>query len=491
MKRVLVIGLDGATLDLVQPWVQRGALPLFARMLEEGAHGVLCSVPNTDTAPAWSSFATGLGPGRHGLFNELGWTEDRHGLRLMRGGDRVGASFWAQASAAGRRVIAINVPFSYPAEAVQGVVVAGIDAPSKQADGFCLPADFIPRFERAHGNYVINANINQYIKAERPVEGIAVAKRTVAAQAAAARFAMAEQDWQLCVVAFGFPDEMQHFFWQQMLRDAGPQREAILDAYRFIEQHVAKLMDAAGPETNLLIASDHGFGPICATPDVLANFLVEAGFLHFLPEQRRSLPQRVSRAAYGWARSRFGEGPKEWLRRSFPALRERVESDARFAAIDWTRTRAYVAASPWEIYVNLRGREPHGCVAAGAEYEAVLAELMAALANWRDETGRPRLRAIRRREECYSGPYAAKGADLTLVYDPQAAPLPENLPGNTSRFDGEHQPEGLIMAMGPAIRPGVQLDGANLIDVAPTILRLLDVAAPDCDGQVIEAMLRV
>jgi predicted AlkP superfamily phosphohydrolase/phosphomutase len=485
MNRLLVIGLDGATLDLIRPWATQGRLPLFARLMAEGAHGVLRSVPNTDTAPAWSSFATGLGPGRHGLFNELGWAADRRTLRPVRGGDRQGQSFWAQASAAGRKVIAINVPFSYPAEPVHGVTVAGIDAPGPHAPGFCHPPEFLAAFEQVHGPYRIDSQISQFVKQDQPGAGLAAAYATARQHVAATRVAMTQIDWQLCVLVFSIPDEMQHFFWQQMRSGSGPHQDAILAGHRFLEEQIAALLAAAGLDTNLLIVSDHGFGPICATPAFLSDFLRTQGFLRDLPPARRSPAQQLSGAAYGWLRRRLGEGMKERLRRALPGLRNRVESDARFAGIDWSATQAYVAASPWEIFVNLRGREPQGIVEPGAAYDELLDRLCTALRAWRDPSGRPRLRAVYRREEVYAGPFLAAAPDLTLEYDPAAAPPAGSLPGNTSRFDADHQPDGLLIAAGPAIAPGQVVEGAQLIDVAPTVLALLGLEPGDVDGRVV------
>src|SRR5262245_36386228 len=118
MSKLLVVGLDGATLDLLQPWVDDGTLPTFAHLLAQGSHGRVRSVPNTDTAPAWATFATGLNPANHGLFGELAWSEDRRLLRPVRGADRHGHAFWRLASQGGQRVLVVNVPFTYPAEPV-------------------------------------------------------------------------------------------------------------------------------------------------------------------------------------------------------------------------------------------------------------------------------------------------------------------------------------------------------------------------------------
>jgi hypothetical protein len=79
--------------------------------------------------PAWSSFATGLGPGRHGLFDFTQKLPGAYRLRFSNASDRLGATLFARASRAGRRVLALGMPASYPPEPVDGLLVSGFDAP--------------------------------------------------------------------------------------------------------------------------------------------------------------------------------------------------------------------------------------------------------------------------------------------------------------------------------------------------------------------------
>ncbi len=67
-SRLLIIGLDGATFDLIRPWAAAGKLPNIARLMEIGVSAPLRSVPNQNSAPAWSGYATGKNPGKHGIF---------------------------------------------------------------------------------------------------------------------------------------------------------------------------------------------------------------------------------------------------------------------------------------------------------------------------------------------------------------------------------------------------------------------------------------
>lgn len=490
-RSLLVIGLDGATFDLLEPWAAAGELPTFQHLLREGAWGRLRTVPNTDTAPAWVSFATGLGPANHGLFHELDWDAGRRTLRPVRGGDRLGAAIWGRASAAGRRVVAINVPFSYPAEPINGVMIAGIDAPGPRAPGLCQPPGFLQRLERAAGPYRIDSAISQAIKSGQPDVGLASAYAVAALHTAALRLALADGPCDLAILVYSVPDEMQHFFWRQMRAGRGPQRHAIRDGYRFIDRTLGELLAERGPGTTLIVFSDHGFGPICATPELLAGWLRAHGFLRDLPPARRPWPQQIAQGAYGVLRQTLGEPAKQALRRALPALRDRVESDVRFAGIDWSASRAFVGSSPWEIWINTRGREPNGTVNPGPEYDRVCDELLAALRAWRDPQGRPRVRAAYRREEVYTGQLLHLAPDITIEWDVAAAPDPESLPGNMSRFDADHQPEGVLLAYGPGIAPGRHIQGARLVDLAPTIMHLLGIAdGLPSDGRVLTEIFR-
>ncbi len=69
MSRVLIIGIDGATFDLIQPWAEAGDLPNLARLMAEGVHGLLESTLPPVTSPAWPTFATGKNPGKHSVFD--------------------------------------------------------------------------------------------------------------------------------------------------------------------------------------------------------------------------------------------------------------------------------------------------------------------------------------------------------------------------------------------------------------------------------------
>src|SRR5262245_17020407 len=144
--RLLVIGLDGATLDLVAPWAAAGDLPVLARLMATGAWGPLRSTVPPATFPAWTSLVTGVNPGRHGVLDFAERVPGTLRLRFVNGSWRHVPALWTLLSEAGRRVAVVSVPATYPPEPVYGVMVSGFDTPLTAAiDGsFVHPRDRWP-----------------------------------------------------------------------------------------------------------------------------------------------------------------------------------------------------------------------------------------------------------------------------------------------------------------------------------------------------------
>jgi predicted AlkP superfamily phosphohydrolase/phosphomutase len=164
-------------------------------------------------------------------------------------------------------------------------------------------------------------------------------------------------------------------------------------------------------------------------------------------------------------------------------------------AIDWAHTEAYrfPMYPPVEgIMVNVAGRQAHGCVRPGADYEALRTRLLDEAREVRDpRTDEPVIVEAYRREDLFHGPRVETAPDLILVtrecykggtgLDDVVSAVPIDV---LSKLSGVHRMDGIIVAQGPHVRRDVVIEGANIIDVAPTILYLLGMAIPnDMDGK--------
>ena len=135
MNRVLVIGLDGGELRILEHLAAQGHMPFFASILEQGTSGKLRSAFPPVTAPAWSTCITGKGPGKHGVFDFFATKDSATALRLVDSTSLEAETLWSMLSRAGKRLGVVNVPMTYPPEAINGFLVSGMLTPSN-ADVF-------------------------------------------------------------------------------------------------------------------------------------------------------------------------------------------------------------------------------------------------------------------------------------------------------------------------------------------------------------------
>ena len=515
-RRVLIIGLDAATLNLVQPWVEQGLLPNIESFFSHGAVGPMRSVATQCSAAAWSSMVTGVNPGKHGLY----WfTLDKPGTyeqSYVNASYQHGETLWRRLSDAGMCVGAINVPISYPAEEVNGFVIAGIDTPGVHATGFTYPQDLAAALRAEVGEYTIEPGIPSWFKVGKVDAAVETLHTTIAQRAAYTRHLMETTPWDFLMVVFRSTDPAQHFFWKYMspqgfqvdAEDVRRYSSVILDVYRQIDTIIDELVELAGGETAVLLVSDHGGIASDRRNGVLPYWLEHLGFMR-RSSQKAGLGQRIRGAASHALRSLYKQLDRRATRplklllaTRFCGLRRRVEATLWYRGVDWSQTVAYCDGKRSDIWVNLSGRQPQGVVEPGAEYEQVRDKVIRALTTPRDpETGEPFAWAVHRREEIYHGPFVERSPDLIVAWnrdadigrlelgdltgaDVRSRMESENL--MKSLISGAHDRDGLVAIKGPGILPGAHIHEAHLLDVAPTVLYLLGQPIPaEMDGRVL------
>ena len=154
MPKLFVIGLDGATFDLIRPWVAQGKLPTFKKLMDGGAWSELRSTVPPVTASAWSSFMTGKNPGAHGLFDFMQRKRDSYDLAPVSVMDRDGRAVWDLLGDASKRVIVMNVPVTWPPQPVNGLLVTGMLTP-RNAENYTYPHELADELQRQIGEYIV------------------------------------------------------------------------------------------------------------------------------------------------------------------------------------------------------------------------------------------------------------------------------------------------------------------------------------------------
>lgn len=522
--KVLLIGLDGATFDLITPWVAEGRLPNLARFFREGARATLWSTPLSNSAQAWSTLITGRSAASHGIYDFFERVPGAYDVRFVNASFRRGASLWRLLSEAGRRVGVMNVPMSYPAEPVSGPMLCGLDAPGMD-HRFAHPPGLLEEIRREVGPYVLEPGIWGLIRKGQYGEALEALLAMIDVRTRTAAYLMGRYPWDFFMVVFTASDKVQHHFWKFMDPtrtdlSAGERERfggAIFKVYEALDRSVGELMRAAGPEAAVYVLSDHGAGPSSSRTFYLNRWLRSEGWLAV--REATSLSARGRQAMAGVVKRldravkrQLPRGVKEVLLRAMPGLRGKVESMLSLGAIDWPRSAAYSYENHPAVFLNVLGREPAGTVQPGPEYEALRERITQRLRGLRcPETGAPIVERIFRREEVYHGPLLEAAPDIIFewhegryIHRPsdlsRPGPYleilrPEELADSEqfSRPSGVHRANGILFCQGPGLAAGgLEHRGeARLEDIAPTVLYHLGQAVPrGMDGKVLEFLFR-
>ncbi|MBI4770816.1 MAG: alkaline phosphatase family protein, partial [Chloroflexi bacterium] len=506
--RVLIIGLDSAPLPWVRKWAGEGRLPNLSRLMERGAAGILRTVNPPLTPAAWSSLATGMVPAKHGIYDHIYRRPESYDIAPTNSRLRAARPVWQIISEHGGQVGVVNVPETYPPMAVNGFLISGMDTPSDEVE-WANPPALKAELERAlgDGGYKV-FGVRSKESLDRSIAGM---HQTIPMRARAGKYLWETHRPDFMIHVFMESDVIQHKCWKYMdpahpdYRPGSPYTDTIPDIYARIDAAIGPWLDSLDYErTTVIVMSDHGAGPLNKWL-YLNNWLVREGYMRFKPSALARLKHAAFRLgftpenAFNLA-ARLGLGlvdrvtdniKNEMGQKERTTLVQRLFLSWR--DVDWARTRAYSLGGNFTgYYVNLRGREPQGCVEPGAEYEALRAEMADRLARWRDpQTGRPLVERAYRREELHNGPFAERAPDVIFATPGEAYVgfgghefAGNQLVGPSNLFNGHHRMDGLILLAGRGVQPGAP-GMQRIVDVAPTVLHLLGYPVPeDMDGRV-------
>ena len=511
---VLVLALDGASFDVIDPLIRAGRLPNLAAWRREGWAAPLRSTTPPMSFPAWSTFMTGLDPGRHGLFDFTQKLPGAYRIRFANATDRRGESMFSRASRAGARVLVLGMPATFPPEPVAGLLVSGFDAPVSTGSDERSASDRA-RY-RAIAERVgpwMRPDLDEAAAAEgwheRAVATLLerIERKTAFALESLAQLRAADggRRPELMTVVFSESDTVCHHFW----RDHDPasprhdpaassvRRGAVGAVYEKLDAACGEIRAAYGHDAACLVVSDHGSGGAARRVVHLGRRLAEVGLLRRSAPRAGSSQDRLARAARDLALRALPPRLVEAAFRRARGTAARLESAARFGGIDWRRTAAFseeVNTQPG-VWINLRGREAAGAVDP-ADYERVRDEVIDRLLDWKLPGGRPVAARARRREEVYEGPCSERAPDvvlelaadagygLSLVATPWSEPdvpsvrtlADDELAGGRGRgMNGVHRPDGVWIAAGAAAAWRALGGPLSLRDAAPTVLAAMGV----------------
>jgi predicted AlkP superfamily phosphohydrolase/phosphomutase len=472
--RTLLIGLDGATFSVLDPFAAEGVMPFLKSFLARSARANLRTIVPALTPPAWTSLMTGRTPGHHGVFDffRMESPESKH-IRFFTANDVECETIWSLASRSGKRITALNFPSMFPAPRLNGSIVPGW-VPWRQLRLACWPENLFDRLKAVPG---FNAKeLAMDIKLEaKATEGcshpeeykpwIELHLRREENWFEILRHLEREDPADLTGVLFDGVDKLQHLCWRFLRpEDAKPLdteweseiRELCLGYFRRLDQLIERLCEQAGPETTVVIASDHGFGPTREVFNVNA-WLEQRGYLAW------------SDAAANWDTEGATLGVGQVAKHTW--------------MLDWNRTKAF-ATTPTGNGIHIAiSRNGHGPGVPAAEYQRFRERLSRELLEFRDPaSGEQVVSQVWTREEAFDGPCGAVAPDLTLVMRDGGlvSILPAGQPlAKRAAVAGAHRPIGVLAVSGPGILRGVEVGERSILDVAPLILHSIGLPVPE------------
>lgn len=474
MNKTLLIGLDGATFSILDILMKDGTMPFLKQFVARGTRSELLSTPHPLTPPAFTSMATGRGPGNHGIYDFVRSHEQGGKIffTLYDSRDIMCETLWSIVSRQGGTVGVINYIMTSPPKPINGYSVpgmvhwrhlkrnihpVGLYEKLKDLPGFDpkkLAWDF-----RQEEKAVLRMPQEEYVEwvmhhIERERQWFYIT-----------RYLMQEHPTDLMAVVFDGLDKIQHICWEFIDPRAATgnlsdwdkrMRKLCLGYFRELDGFLREIVGLAGEEAAVFMVSDHGFGPTHSKFHV-NQFLANLGYL-------------------------------KW-KDGYSAGVDNVARERETIELDWEKTIAHARTrSNNGIYIRV-AKFPGQTGIAPEKYHSFREQLTKQFLDLKDPvTGKPIVKMVLTREEAFPGHLVDDAPDLTLIlhdYGLISIAKQEPMVESLERVVGTHYPEGIFIAAGPHIRRGMAVNQLSLLDVSSTLLYSLGLPVPeDFEGKV-------
>lgn len=420
--RVAFFGIDGVPYSLVAD--NEETFPNLNAIANSGAGGAIDSIVPPESSACWPALTTGVNPGGTGVYGFQDREVGSYDTYVPMGRDVQATRLWSRVTDAGREATVMNVPVTFPPDRDVQRMVSGFLSPGVEKAAY--PDELRETLESLDYKIDVNAKLGHD---EDKSEFIEDAHETLDARFEAFKHYIDQDDWNLFFGVFMTTDRVNHFLFKHYTQD-GEFKDEFLEFYEKVDRYLGELREMLDEETTMVVASDHGFTQL--DHEVKCNiWLEENGWLSYEDDDHDSL--------------------------------EDITDD----------TRAY-SLIPGRFYINLEDREPRGAVPE-EDYEEVRAELKAELEALEGPDGRKVADRVVTKEKAFRGPHADIAPDLVVVPN-HGFDLKSGFRGGEKVFDigprnGMHSFDNACLFVDD---DDAQIKDADLYDIAPTILELLE-----------------
>lgn len=496
MSKVVVIGVDGATPQLLEKWMDAGKLPTFKKLRDEGVWGRLKSTIPPFSAPSWASIVTGCNPGKHGIYGFETLTDVNP--HLITSKQRKVPAFWNYFSDMNMKNIIVNVPGSYPPEKIDGYMLTGLLTPSPDSR-FSYPSDLKKRLtDNDLGEYPLESIWLEDFSRSRlaktkPSKLVSILINQLESRGKVTTSLMKEIDWDFTMVVFRATDTAQHFLFDKL--------EHVLTVYQKVDELIDQLLQTA-PDATFFIVSDHGFERIkkILHPD---NVLYRSGYLKPTHIPSNNLAEISWKLFYKFGRLLLKTIPADFIKHS-PFIKNMLfSSAAKNKMFDFTATKAFSTAEGRGIQINLKHRYKEGIVDE-TSYEMFRDELITLFTSLTDEDTRENfVEKVYRGTELY-GKHAINPLDLVLSLKPHYTAseslrfpdknvayfiqnkqqFPVLFSTDSSGRSGDHGQHGIFFGYGPNIKKNEIVENMAVFDLLPQVFAAFGFYPPEkIDGR--------
>lgn len=493
-KKLIVLGLDSATLKILEPLVHRGLLPTFKKCMQQGAYGILESTIPPITPCAWESSVTGVNPGKHNIFDFFSYKKD-YEVDVLTSSDRSSLAVWDFLGFANKKTIVFNYPMGYPPKKIEGIFVSGMNTPGVNAE-FTYPTSIKSELLRKVPSYRIDVLGDHIINGREDLYFEDILRLTID-HAQAAEYLLKKYSWELACIFLTQLDRVHHYFYYDLdeshpINKLRKKRNRIVEYYKLLDNILQKML-ADYPNASFLIFSDHGTESL-HNDIFIEKYLEEWGLLTFKKTYRAVLSKFITEFFLTGRKVAYKLRLAQRLLRLLPGdifsllVHLSAQEGKGKEGIDWKKTRVYFPTpSSQGLRINLAGREEEGIVKE-KDYNSVRNYVIEQLSKIKDpRTGEKIIKHVYKREDIYKGPYVQNAQDLIIdtesKYHLQKG-IRKGKMGLASEGgvpkSAEHGREGMYIyyknsTSGKKLRKREKI---QIVDIAPSILYILGLQIP-------------
>lgn len=424
-KKLVVLGFDGATFDLIEPFVKEGVLPNFSRILKNGVSATLQSVIPPVSAPAWTSIVTGTNPGKHNIY---GFTDGKG--RVVNSTFRKSKAIWNILDKYKKRSIVINLPVTYPPEKIHGKIYSGVlDPEEKEYQGrFQIDKEAFIEKEKA----LTKMFHWEKAKTEKALE------------------ILQEKEWDLFFILYFLSDFVPTIYWKYMDK-THPQYShdtvlstAVKDAYILLDTFLGKFLSVIDDTTNIVVVSDHGIGPSKKVLNI-NEWLRRSKFLSVKmgTYEKTVSPDKVAHIveSHSFLKKIVSLLPNSLLKRAYKLVFSRSRN--MLSRMDKHTTQAYAYSHAHFASVWLLDHD-----------EKTLQSIERKIKELKDpETGKRIIIRTYRKDDLFHGEWVNNAPDLIVEAVPDCSIRSQRMGNLFSEplQSGDHRMNGIFIAHGPML----------------------------------------